>query len=141
MVAQALQIRRPASPPLEGRRPCGRGFTRASNKMPRQGDGDGSTEGSVCTPAHVKMDATCMSAETKTSLARRLRDVVRNTRSAEAVAYFMRDLDPECQAEIDTWEAICLEIDEADDVTEMVFEAVRASGFTGREPQFRELPQ
>jgi cell division protein FtsB len=40
----------------------------------------------------------------------------------------------------DSWEGAYIEIEEACDMTAMVDEALKASGFTGKEKQYRELP-
>ena len=40
-----------------------------------------------------------------------------------------------------TWEAAYIEIEEPCDVMDMVDQALRASGFTGKEKRFRELPR
>ena len=42
----------------------------------------------------------------------------------------------------DTWEAVYLEVrvEGPCDVTDMVLKALQASGFTGKEKRFRELP-
>jgi hypothetical protein len=41
----------------------------------------------------------------------------------------------------DTWEAAYIEIEEPCDVTAKVDKALKASGFTGKEKRFRELPR
>jgi hypothetical protein len=113
---------------------------------------DGKAELSSCKPADVKeepcMSPSCSSGShpspAKLTLARRLRDLVRHTRgtkAASAEACLQREIDPELFSEIATWEAVHLEIDGPDDVTDMVFTALRASGFTGKEKRFHELPR
>jgi hypothetical protein len=164
MVAQELVALRPVAPlGAAGRRPCGRKFTMACNKIPRSEGGsheltmvehtpcmsaDGKAEES-CKPADVKEES-CTSPSCSTAhpfpatLARRLRDLVRHTRgtkAASAEACLQREIDPELLSEIATWEAVHLEIDGPDDVTDMVFTALRASGFTGKEKRFHELPR
>ena len=42
--------------------------------------------------------------------------------------------------EADTWEVAYIEIEEPCDMTDMVDKALKASGFTGKEKRFRELP-
>ena len=55
---------------------------------------------------------------------------------------FQRDLNQESPGqETDTWAPVYLEIDGPCDVTDMVLKALRASGFTGKEKRFRELPR
>ena len=54
---------------------------------------------------------------------------------------FQRDLNQESPGqETDTWLPAYIEIDEIEDVTDMVLEALQASGFTGKEKRFHELP-
>ena len=64
-----------------------------------------------------------------------------DTRSAAVEECYHRDLNQEEPGqETDTWAPVYLEIDGLCDATEMFLEALRASGFTGKEKRFRELP-
>jgi hypothetical protein len=145
---------------MAGRRPCGgAGYTTAaSNKIPREGsDDDSSREETLCLNA-------------KKPMPRRLRELVERARpAAEEEERSTRDIDQEplanvevCKPELedleekqaslrswinklrygmkDRWEAAYIEIEEPCDMVEMVEKALKASGFTGKEKRFRELP-
>jgi len=83
-----------------------------------------------------------LSAQMKTTMAGRLRHLVRDTRNAVAEEGFQRDFQRlEAGDETDSWEGLYLEVEELNDVTDMVVQALQASGFTGNEKRFRELPR
>lgn len=145
----------------EGRRPCGAaGYTTsASNKMPRKGSRDDATDDNI------------MTFHAKKTMPGRLRELVQYTRTAEEREHFQRDIDKAMRASVevfkpeleeleqaraflrsrinklrhgieDAWEAAYIEIEEPCDLTDMVYKALKASGFTGNEMRFRrELPR
>jgi hypothetical protein len=78
----------------------------------------------------------------KPTMAGRLRHLVRDTRKAAAEEGFHLDIDQLSPgAETDPWEEMDIEVDALSDVTDMVEQALQASGFTGKEKRFRELPR
>jgi len=138
-----LVIHRPDAP-RGARRPCGRGFTKADNKIPRRDEHELNKE-----------DQASMREKMKTIWPDRLRHLVRSATtttatttattssvwSAAAEAGFQCDTRQLSSGdETDTCEEFFLEVDSLDDGTDMVRQALQASGFTGKEKRFRELP-
>jgi hypothetical protein len=145
---------------LAERRPCGAAghTTAASNKIPRTGsDDDYSSDDPMLVNAKKTMPG-------------RLRELVEHTRTCEKeerctgeidnmnranVEVFKPELEENGQMQAvlrsrinkrrygmqDTRGAAYIEIEELCDMTAMVDQALKASGFTGKEKWFRELPR